>query len=167
MNTREDLLEILKDLVAFATLKDAPLPKLYFLGGSGCILGNYLSRATMDFDFIDLNYPAVEGRLFKVLGSFDMLDLALTTLPLDFATRSKPIESFTTFFVLSKEDIVCSKIGRYSQKDQEDIQHLLKTSDKALLEALIEKVLLRTDLSPLIRDHFVINLRRFKEDFDV
>jgi len=68
---------------------------------------------------------------------------------------------------LSKEDIILSKLGRYYQKDIEDISISLKEVDKKLLAKLIESVKLRENLSEKIREKFIENVKLFKVKFDV
>ncbi len=118
LKNREILLELLHDADDFATLKKIECPPLYFLGGSGCILGEYLDRATFDLDFIDINYSASAGKVFRLFDRFDMLDLYVTTVAENFEERALSLSGFDTlkFYVLSKEDIIVSKLGRYSEK---------------------------------------------------
>ena len=68
---------------------------------------------------------------------------------------------------MSKEDIILSKLGRYYQKDIEDISISLKEVDKKLLAKLIESVKLRENLSEKIREKFIENVKLFKVKFDV
>lgn len=165
--SREILVEILKDMDDFAQMKGIEYPPIYLLGGSGCIAGGYLSRATTDFDLIDMEYDASMGRLLRILDRYDFLDLYLTTIPQDFVKRAKKIEFLHNVFVLSIEDIVLSKIGRYSQKDIEDISILMGKADKTLLVQLTEKVLCRNNISERVREVFVKNLKLFREQFNV
>ena len=55
------------------TFNIAPFP-IYFIGGSGCILGGYTNRATMDVDFVDIGYSADLGRVFAMFMDYDMLE---------------------------------------------------------------------------------------------
>lgn len=165
--TREILIGILKDMGDFAQMKGIDYPPIYLLGGSGCIIGEYLDRATTDFDLLDMEYDANMGRLLRILGKYDFLDFQLTTIPTDFMQRAKKIEWLKNVFVLSSEDIILSKIGRYSLIDVEDISILLEKSNKSLLVQLIDKVLARNDLSKRVKEAFIGNLQRFREQFDV
>src|SRR5690348_10988898 len=103
----------------FSRMKGIEYPPIYLLGGSGCIIGEYLSRATTDFDLLDMEYDASTGKLLRILDRYDLLDIYLTTIPEDFMKRAKKIINFKNVYVLSREDIVLSKIGRYSEKDVE------------------------------------------------
>lgn len=78
------LLEALHDMDDFIGMKRAACPPVFLLGGSGCILGGYLERATTDFDMVDMDYPAHVGRYFRLLGELDVLDWTLTSLATGF-----------------------------------------------------------------------------------
>ena len=56
-------MQILKDMDDFAAMKGIDYPPIYLLGGSGCIIGGYLDRATADFALLDMGYDAAMGRL--------------------------------------------------------------------------------------------------------
>lgn len=159
------LWSILKDADDFATFKKINCPPIYFLGGAGCILAGYLERATIDLDFVDCGYEASVGKVFRLFDRFDMLDLYVTTLAPGFAQRASMLSGFQTmtYFVLSKEDILVSKLGRYADKDKEDIRILIKDCDRALLDKLIQEVSHRTDLSPRVKEAFLKNSKSFKE----
>ncbi len=161
------LTEILKDMDDFAQMKGIDYAPIYLLGGSGCIIGGYLSRATTDFDLLDMEYDSSMGRLFRVLDRYDFLDIFLTTIPEDFAGRARKIEGFKNIYVLSREDIILSKIGRYAEKDVEDIVILMEEADKVLLSHLIEKVVSRNNISERVKEAFNKNLRVFREQFGV
>ena len=108
LKNREILLELLHDADDFANFKKIKCPPIYFLGGSGCILGKYLDRATFDLDFIDINYNASAGKVFRLFDRFDMLDLYVTPVAENFEDRAIRLAGFSAleFYVLSKEDII-------------------------------------------------------------
>jgi hypothetical protein len=151
----------------FARVKGIECPAIYLIGGAGCIIAGYLERATVDFDFIDINYPAKAGRLFKILDRFDMLDLYVTPVAPGFEKRAIKIDGFDAVYVLSREDIIVSKLGRYSEKDKEDIKKLMISVDKEKLKELIELVIDRKDFSPRVKDHFIKNVEDFEEKYNV
>lgn len=166
---KEILLELLHDADDFATLKRIKCPPIYFLGGSGCILGNYLNRATFDLDFLDIDYNAAAGKVFRLFDRFDMLDIYVTPIAEDFEKRAVKLTGFETlaFFVLSKEDIIVSKLGRYSEKDREDIDILIKHSDKKLIARLIENVKNRDDFSERVKSEFIKNSKLMRDKYNV
>ncbi len=169
LKNREILLELLHDADDFATLKKIKCPPVYFLGGSGCILGEYLDRATFDLNFIDINYSASAGKVFRLFDRFDMLDLYVTTVAQNFEKRAISLSGFDTleFYVLSKEDIIVSKLGRYSEKDREDISTLIKDSNKDLLVQLIINVVNRQVLSNRIKQEFIKNSQLLRDEYNV
>lgn len=165
--SKDILVQILDDMEAFAEMKGIEYPPIYLLGGSGCIIGEYLSRATTDFDLLDMEYDASMGRLLRLLDRYDFLDIYLTTIPEDFKQRAKKINNYKNVYVLSREDMVLSKIGRYSEKDVEDISILIKDIDRDLLTGLIEKVIGRNNISERVKEVFISNLVLFKGKFNV
>jgi len=164
---KEILMELLNDMESFAEMKNIEYPSIYLLGGSGCIIAGYLNRATTDIDFLDMDYDASIGRLFRILDRFDMLDIYLTTIPLDFKERAIKLEGFKNIYILSREDIILSKIGRYSEKDIEDISILLKDANNNLISKLIEEVSSRENISERVKEVFVKNAKLFRERFNV
>ncbi len=93
---KELLRELLKDADDFATFKRIACPPIYLLGGSACILGGYLERATFDLDFIDIGYKASAGKVFRLFDRFDMLDLYVTPVAEGFEQRAALLEGFST-----------------------------------------------------------------------
>ena len=165
--TKEILTQILRDMDDFAQMKGINYPPIYLLGGSGCIIADYLNRATTDLDLLDMEYDASMGRLLRILDRYDLLDFYLTTIPADFKTRAVKIEEYKNVFVLSLEDIILSKVGRYNDKDIDDIGLLIKKADKALLVDLIIKVISGLDISERVKAAFIENTKLFRERFDV
>jgi hypothetical protein len=169
MKNKQVLLEYLHDMDDFAELKGMECPPIYLLGGSGCILGDYIDRATTDFDLVDMNYKSTAGRLFKMLERFDLLDLYVTPLAPEFEKRAIMLNGFKILkiFILSKEDIIVSKLSRFSEKDIDDIKQLISSSDKGLVSNLIDKVSSRIDFSERVKSIFIKNSKAFKEIFYV
>ncbi len=166
---KEILLGQLHDMEDFAELKKYKIPPIYLLGGSGCIVGEYIKRATVDFDVIDMNYPSQSARFFRLLEKVDYLDLYQITIDLDFKKRAKKLSEFKylDIYVLSKEDIIVTKIGRYGEKDINDIRELLKNSDKSLILKLIDNVNQRHNIGEKLKEVFLKNVKLFRRDFDV
>lgn len=169
MEIKKSLLSKIEDMEKAAILFDLLPLEIYFLGGSACLLGDYTHRATRDFDFIDLNYPSKYGKAFSLLRAFDMLEYESTILAPDFKERAKKITEFKAIdvYVLSKEDIIVSKIIRLADKDFEDIDILIKSADKQLIREIIDKVLARTDLFESKMNKFKENLEIFKKRYKV
>ncbi|KUO76249.1 MAG: hypothetical protein APF77_24135 [Clostridia bacterium BRH_c25] len=145
-----------------------PFP-IYFLGGSACLLGGYTERATRDFDFIDLNYSAKLGKVFAHLKDYDFLEYQSTAISPKYKERALRLPEFEylQIYILSREDIIVSKIIRLAQKDIEDIDQLIKNSDTELINKIIDEVIERTDLYQGKKDAFVKNLETFRENYHV
>lgn len=105
--------------------------------------------------------------MFKILDRFDMLDLYVTPVAPGFEKRAVKIDGFDAVYVLSREDIIVSKLGRYSEKDKEDIKKLMAGADKGQLKKLIDMVAGRKDFSPVVKRYFIINARGFMEAYEV
>ena len=142
---------------------------IYLLGGSACILGGYTDRATRDFDFIDLNYPSKLGKVFVQLRDFDMLEYESTIISPKYKERAIKLNKFKylNIYLISAEDIIVSKIIRLEQKDLEDINELIKVSDKKLINQIIKEVLDRKDLYEAKREQFMKQLPLFRGKFYV
>ncbi|TYQ15725.1 UNVERIFIED_CONTAM: hypothetical protein Cloal_2208 [Acetivibrio alkalicellulosi] len=169
MNNYTELYEIIKNMNIIAkALGVEPFP-IYFLGGSACILGKYSDRLTRDFDIIDLNYPAKLGMVLRYLSDFDMLEYESTLLSPTYQKRALRLHEFDylEIFVLSREDIVVSKIVRMEQKDIEDMQELMPKCDKKVINIIINEILNRNDLFDSKKKAFLNNLAAFKERYDV
>ncbi|HEY9060341.1 MAG TPA: DUF6036 family nucleotidyltransferase [Pseudobacteroides sp.] len=74
---------------------------------------------------------------------------------------------YLDIYILSREDIIVSKIIRMDPKDIEDIDNLMIESDKKLIMTTICEVLERTDLFQTKKDAFTRNLSLFKERYNV
>lgn len=166
---KDVLIERLKDMERVALAFNMKPFDIYFLGGSACLLGDYTDRGTRDFNFIDQDYPASYGKLFAMLRDFDMLEIESSTIATGYKERAMKLDEFNyiNVFVLSKEDIIVSKIVRLIERDFEDIEKLIMTSKKEKINELIENVLARTDLYESKKEAFKLNLKVFKEKFNV
>ncbi len=170
MKQNKQLLEeLLKDADDYAAYQQVNCPAVYLLGGSGCILGDYIDRATLDIDFLDLQFDASTGKIFRLFGRFDMRDIYTTTIAEDYASRATKLTGYRQidYYVLSREDIIVSKLARYSTTDREDIAKLIQDSDRQLISRLIDQVMARNNLAKKVRQAFVKNSKLFKEQYNV
>jgi len=160
---------VIFDMERVARLFEVKPFDMYFLGGCACILGEYSNRATMDFDFINLEYSAHYGRVFAMMRDFDMLDYDTTILSPSYKERAIKLNKFEyiNVYILSVEDIIVSKIIRLADKDIEDIGTLIKIADKGLINTVIEEILLRSDLPESKRNGFLLKLTQFRGDYNV
>ena len=162
---KQDLEQALSDMEQLAKLIGFEPFDVYLLGGSGCVLGGYLERATRDIDVVDLDYKASLGRVFKLLEPCDMIDLRLAAIPPSFRARAVRLEQyeFLRVYVLSREDIIISKLTRYNLRDRDDISILWNMSSLSLIFALAKEVLL-TDLLLSAKEAFLHNFARCLEE---
>mgnify|MGYP001152547147 CR=1 FL=1 len=142
---------------------------IFFLGGAACILGRYTTRATRDFDFIDLDYSSKLGNAFVQLRDFDMLEYKSTILSPKYKDRAIKLDKFKyiNVYILSLEDIIVSKIIRLEEKDVEDIDKMIKIADKDLINAIINEALERGDLYISKKKQFLKMLPKFRERYHV
>ncbi|MGV8147559.1 MAG: DUF6036 family nucleotidyltransferase [Alkaliphilus sp.] len=131
------------------------------------MLAGYFDRATTDFDLLDMEYKAEMGRLFRLLDNFDMLDMYLTTISLDFKKRAVKLAEYKNIYVLSREDIITAKLAKFSEKDLEDIEFLLEKADVQMLFRIIDEVSNRENLSERVLNAFKNNVEKFKVMFNV
>ena len=169
MMPKESFMQILYDIDKASEIFDTVDFEIYFLGGAACVLGEYTDRATRDFDFIDIGYSSKMGRIFSLFRDFDMLEYESTILAPDYKSRAKKLEGLKNFsaYVLAPEDIIVSKIIRLGEKDIEDIEILIEQCDKAIINQIIESVILRDDLFQTKKMGFMNNLENFRERFNV
>jgi hypothetical protein len=157
---REQLERALYDMETMARVFEIEPFDLYLLGGSGCVLASYTDRATVDFDFIDLDYSARLGKIFKLLEPFDMVDYRLATIAPSYKERSVRLSQFEYLrvYVLSREDIIVSKAGRLNEKDWYDIKQMLPDINIELLTRIADEVFNRRGLSSKAKKVFAINM---------
>ena len=166
---RENLIEILHEMEEVTKLFKLEPFDIYIIGGSACILGEYTNRATLDIDFIDLGYPAKYGKAFSLLRDYDMLEYQSTILAPSYKQRAIKLKEFEyiNVYILSKEDVVVSKIIRLAEKDIEDLDQIMPKCDKELLNNIINEVIVREDLFESKKNEFIKKLKIFKERYNV
>jgi len=166
---RDNLIEVLHEMEEVTKLFKLEPFDIYIIGGGACILGDYTTRATLDIDFVDLGYPAKYGKVFVLLRDYDMLEYQSTILSPTYKERAIKLEEFKyiNVYILSKEDIVVSKIIRLAQKDIEDLNQIVSNCDKTLLNNIIKEILEREDLFESKKKEFEKKLKIFKEMYDV
>ncbi len=146
--------------------------ELFLLGGSGCILAGYLERATKDFDVIDIGYSAAAGKLLNYLQPYDLLDLSHAEIALGFRERAVLLDKFVNIrvYVLSREDIIASKIGRFEKKDRQDIELLMKNADREKLLVCLKdmwKSITNKNRKMRYKKHLAIFLKEYAINLDM
>ena len=166
---RDNLIEVLHEMEEVTKLFKLEPFDIYIIGGGACILGDYTTRATLDIDFVDLGYPAKYGKVFVLLRDYDMLEYQSTILSPSYQKRARKLEEFNYInaYILSREDVVISKIIRLAQKDLEDLEQIMPYCDKKVLNTIINEVLNREDLFESKKEEFERKLKIFREKYNV
>ena len=166
---KENLIEVLHEMEEVTKLFKLEPFDIYIIGGSACILGEYTTRATLDIDFIDLGYPAKYGKVFSLLRDYDMLEYQSTILSPTYQKRAIKLKEFNyiNVYILSKEDVVVSKIIRLAPKDIEDLNQIMPKCDKKQLNSIIDEILNREDLFESKKNEFINKLKIFREKYNV
>lgn len=166
---KDNIMEVIHEMEEVTKLFKLEPFDIYIIGGGACILGDYTTRATLDIDFVDLGYPAKYGKVFVLLRDYDMLEYQSTILSPTYKERAVKLEEFQyiNVYILSKEDIVVSKIIRLAQKDIEDLNQIVNNCDKIVLNNIIKEILNREDLFESKKKEFEKKLKIFKEMYNV
>lgn len=166
---KDNIMEVIHEMEQVTKLFKLEPFDIYIIGGGACILGDYTTRATLDIDFVDLGYPAKYGKVFVLLRDYDMLEYQSTILSPTYKERAIKLEEFQyiNVYILSKEDIVVSKIIRLAQKDIEDLNQIVNNCDKIVLNNIIKEILNREDLFESKKKEFEKKLKIFKEMYNV
>ncbi len=166
---KDNLLEVLHEMEEVTKLFKLEPFDIYIIGGGACMLGEYTTRATMDIDFVDLGYPAKYGKVFVLLRDYDMLEYQSTILSPTYKERATKLDGFEyiNVYILSKEDVVISKIIRMADKDIEDLNQIMPNCDKKVLNQIIDEILAREDLFESKKEGFINNLKIFREKYNV
>lgn len=166
---KDNIIEVLHEMEQVTKLFKLEPFDIYLIGGSACMLGNYTTRATLDIDFIDLGYPAKYGKVFLLLRDYDMLEYQSTILSPSYKQRATKLEEFKyiNVYILSKEDIIVSKIIRLAEKDINDIDEMIQNCDKKVLNEIINETINREDLFDSKKEEFIKKLDKFREKYNV
>ena len=166
---KDNVIEVLHEMEEVTKLFKLEPFDIYIIGGGACILGEYTTRATLDIDFVDLGYPAKYGKVFVLLRDYDMLEYQSTILSSNYKKRAIKLDEFQyiNVYILSKEDIAISKIIRLAPKDMEDLNQIIPSCNKEVLNKIIEEVLNRDDLFESKKSEFEKKLKIFMEKYDV
>lgn len=166
---KDNLIEVIHEMEEVTKLFKLEPFDIYIIGGGACILGEYTTRATLDIDFVDLGYPSKYGKVFALLRDYDMLEYQSTVLSPTYKERAIKLEEFKyiNVYILSREDIVISKIIRLANKDIEDLNEIIPYCNKQLLKTIIEETLNREDLFESKKTEFERKLKIFKEKYNV
>ena len=98
-----------------------------------------------------------------------MLEYQSTILSPTYKDRAVKLGEFEfiNVFILSKEDVVVSKIIRLEEKDIEDLDQIMPNCDKKILNTIINEIIEREDLFDSKKKEFINKLNIFKEKYNV
>ncbi len=125
------------------------------------------NKATLDIHFVDLGYPAKYGKAFSLLRDYDMLEYQSIVLSPTYQERAIKLDEFNyiNVYILSKEDVVVSKIIRLAEKDIEDLDQIVPNCDKELLNKIIKEIIDRDDLFDSKKNEFIRKLSIFRNKY--
>ena len=149
---QQELINFLKDIDQhLQEMRLQSKVNLFVFGGAAAVLGYRMPRGTMDLD-VHLKQNEIELELIAWAGQGSDLEkkhglylqsanTTLMAIDPDWMARSKEILKDTFKIlkvrVLSKEDLIISKLSRYNNRDRADIQFLTenhKVDQKKLLK---------------------------------
>lgn len=144
------------------------LLEFYLAGGSACVLAGYMERATKDFDIVDLGYDSTVGKILNYLQPYDLLDVNHAEIAYNFKERAVLLDGLNNIkvFVLSREDIIASKIGRYEEKDRNDINILMDNANLSLVAHCINDTFISIQ-NPKRKQRYLTHLKQFNDTFNL
>ncbi len=134
------------------------------IGGTACLLTGLISRATIDYDLLNLDYSPNMRNYLNFFNPYDLVDFEATTIPRSYKIRTKIIYEgeFLWGKILSLEDLILSKLCRNLEKDFKDIDILILHSNIDIIKLLISEV--RNDINtryPRLQENFKKSLKTF------
>ncbi len=169
VDIKQALMNKIYDMEKVAQALDIPPFEIFFLGGSGCILGDYIYRMTMDYDFVNLNYNANIGRALAILGDYDMVESELAPISNTMRVRAKKLTEFKylDIYVLSREDIIVSKLCRFNDKDKQDIDILIKEASIDTIYKIVDEILNRDDINNKVKSILTTKINTLRKMYNV
>lgn len=161
MDSKEEVLENLRlaDQYVTKAFPDVKKVNLVVIGGAALILKGFENKSTLDIDSVF----RIEGQLSDFLRSFsinsDAADVSI--LPQGYENRLERLElglSTLEVNIVSNEDLVISKVGRFDHDDKRDLE-TTGILDAIDTETLVE---LGEDLSKN-NEKFKSNWTRFRK----
>ena len=140
------------------------------IGGTACLLTDLISRVTIDYDLLNLDYSPNVRNYLNFFNPYDLVDFEATTIPRSYIKRRISVFSGVCVhcFILSIEDIILSKLYRNFEIDFKDIDILIKKADLTLVHTLIEEV--NDDIHtryPRLQENFILSLNTFKKRYQL
>lgn len=165
----EDVIFNLKKMDVIMKMEQFNL-ELCLIGGTACLLTGLISRVTVDYDLLNLDYNPKVRNYLNFFNPYDLVDFEATTIPRSYTDRTVIIYEGECIKckILSIEDIILSKLCRNLEKDFYDIDILIKNADIKLIIKLINEV--KDDIHtryPRMQENFKVSLDTFKNRYDV
>jgi hypothetical protein len=142
--------------------------ELCLIGGSACLLTGLISRATIDYDLLNLDYSPKVRNYLNFFNPYDLVDFEATTIPKSYIERVITVYEgeYVVCKILGIEDIILSKLCRNLEKDFGDIDKLIKSANLDLISKLINEV--ENDIHtryPRIQENFSKSLYTFQNRY--
>ncbi|MDO8685864.1 MAG: DUF6036 family nucleotidyltransferase [Clostridiales bacterium] len=164
-----DVIFNLKKMDAIMKMEQFKL-ELCLIGGAACLLTGLISRVTVDYDLLNLNYNPKVRNYLNFFNPYDLVDFEATTIPGSYTERTVTIYEgeYIKCKILSIEDIILSKLCRNLEKDFIDIDVLIKNADIEMVIRLISEV--KNDIHtryPRMQENFAVSLGTFRNRYNV
>lgn len=165
----EDIIFNLKKMDAIMKIEQCRL-EICLIGGTACLLTGLISRATIDYDLLNLDYNPRVRNYLNFLNPYDLVDFQATTISRSYAERTVLIYKgeFVECKILSVEDLIISKLCRNFEKDFRDIDVLIKNANLDLVLQLIDDV--KNDIYtryPRLQENYKSSLDTFKSRYKI
>lgn len=163
----DDIIFNLKKMDAIMKMERYNLD-ICLIGGTACLLTGLISRVTVDFDLLNLDYNPRVRNYLNFFNPYDLVDFEATTIPKSYTKRTIEVYKGECVYckMLSIEDLILSKLCRNFEKDFDDIDLLKKNADMDLVIRLIDEV--KNDIHtryPRMQENFKVSLNTFKEKY--
>jgi len=161
--SKDDIIFTLKKMDMLMQMDNQSI-ELCLIGGTACLLTGLITRATIDYDLLNLDYSPKVRNYLNFFQPYDLVDFEATTIPRSYKDRIHPVFIGQNVLcgILSNEDLILSKLCRNLEKDFLDIDFLIQSVNTDLLDRLICEV--KADISsryPRIQEHYTDSLAVF------
>ncbi len=164
---KEDIIFTLKKLDTIMSMDKYKL-NLCLIGGTACLLTGLISRVTIDYDLLNLDYSPSVRNYLNFFNPYDLVDFEATTIARSYPERV--VNIFTGEYIdcaiLGIEDLILSKLCRNLEKDFQDIDLLIKNANIDLIKKLIQEV--NNDIHtryPRLQENFKRSLNTFNDRY--
>ena len=144
--------------------------EICLIGGTACLLTGLISRVTIDYDLLNLDYNPRVRNYLNFFSPYDLVDFEATTIPRSYHERTVIAYKgeYVICKILSIEDIILSKLCRNLAKDFDDIDKLIKSADMDLVIKLVDEV--KNDIHtryPRMQENLIVSLDTFSKRYNL